>query len=317
MKIEKKINVILIGYGYWGPNLARNINNSDNFNLIGICDINKKNLLKAKKKYPKINIFKDYKKAIKEEKIELVAIASPTSTHYKIAKFSLNNNKNILVEKPITLKLKDLNSLYKISEKVKKNIFVDYPFLFSGATELIKKIITTKKFGNPYSVEFIREQAPIKSDSSVFWDLGIHDISILYHIFKENFIIQDKFKYFNFNKKIFDTANIFLKSVKKNIHINIKNAWVAPTKIRLIKIRFKNIMIVCDENEPIHKVIIYKKFSNNHWDYKRELPKVDLGEPISKLLNYIFKVIRKKGDNNLISKKFNLKVTKLMEKVEK
>lgn len=317
MKIEKKINVILIGYGYWGPNLARNINNSDNFNLIGICDINKKNLLKAKKKYPKINIFKDYKKAIKKEKIELVAIASPTSTHYKIAKFSLNNNKNILVEKPITLKLKDLNSLYKISEKVKKNIFVDYPFLFSGATELIKKIITTKKFGNPYSVEFIREQAPIKSDSSVFWDLGIHDISILYHIFKENFIIQDKFKYFNFNKKIFDTANIFLKSVKKNIHINIKNAWVAPTKIRVIKIRFKNIMIVCDENEPIHKVIIYKKFSNNHWDYKRELPKVDLGEPISKLLNYIFKVIRKKGDNNLISKKFNLKVTKLMEKVEK
>ena len=317
MKIEKKINVILIGYGYWGPNLARNINNSDNFNLIGICDINKKNLLKAKKKYPKINIFKDYKKAIKKEKIELVAIASPTSTHYKIAKFSLNNNKNILVEKPITLKLKDLNSLYKISEKIKKNIFVDYPFLFSGATELIKKIITTKKFGNPYSVEFIREQAPIKSDSSVFWDLGIHDISILYHIFKENFIIQDKFKYFNFNKKIFDTANIFLKSVKKNIHINIKNAWVAPTKIRVIKIRFKNIMIVCDENEPIHKVIIYKKFSNNHWDYKRELPKVDLGEPISKLLNYIFKVIRKKGDNNLISKKFNLKVTKLMEKVEK
>ena len=76
-------------------------------------------------------------------------------------------------------------------------------------------------------------------------------------------------------------------------------------------------MIVCDENEPIHKVIIYKKFSNNHWDYKRELPKVDLGEPISKLLNYTFKVIRKKGDNNLISKKFNLKVTKLMEKVEK
>ena len=144
-----------------------------NFNLIGICDINKKNLLKIKKKYPKIKIFKDYKKAIKIEKIELVAIASPTSTHYKIAKFSLNNNKNILVEKPITLKLKDLNSLYKISEKVKKNIFVDYPFLFSGATELIKKIITTKKFGNPYSVEFIREQAPIKSDSSVFWDLGI------------------------------------------------------------------------------------------------------------------------------------------------
>lgn len=317
MKIEKKINVVLIGYGYWGPNLARNIDNSDNFNLIGICDINKKNLLKAKKKYPKIKIFKDYKKAIKKEKIELVAIASPTSTHYKIAKFSLNNNKNILVEKPITLKLKDLNSLYKISEKVKKNIFVDYPFLFSGATELIKKIITTKKFGNPYSVEFIREQAPIKSDSSVFWDLGIHDISILYHIFKENFIIQDKFKYFNFNKKIFDTANIFLKSKKKNIHINIKNAWVAPTKIRVIKIRFKNIMIVCDENEPIHKVIIYKKFSNNHWDYKRELPKVDLGEPISKLLNYTFKVIRKKGDNNLISKKFNLKVTKLMEKVEK
>ena len=120
MKIKNKINVLLIGYGYWGPNLARNIDNSNDYNLISICESNKKNFLEIKKTYPKVKILDDYKKAIIQNGINLVVIATPTKTHYQIAKYALQNDKHILVEKPITQSLKELTSLYKIADKKKK-----------------------------------------------------------------------------------------------------------------------------------------------------------------------------------------------------
>ena len=120
MKIKNKINVLLIGYGYWGPNLARNIDNSNDYNLISIFESNKKNFLEIKKTYPKVKILDDYKKAIIQNGINLVVIATPTKTHYQIAKYALQNDKHILVEKPITQSLKELTSLYKIADKKKK-----------------------------------------------------------------------------------------------------------------------------------------------------------------------------------------------------
>ena len=316
MKIKNKVNVLLIGYGYWGPNLARNIDNSNDYNLISICDSSKKQFSKIKKIYPKVKILDDYKKAIMQTGINLVVIATPTKTHYQIAKYALQNDKHILVEKPITQSSKELRSLYKIADKKKKEIFVDYPFLFSGASEYLKKMISSNKYGKPYSLEFIREQAPIREDCNVLWDLGIHDISILNYFFDKDLTIENKIKNHNFTKKNYDSINLFLH-INNNINIQIKSAWMSPTKIRIIKVRFKEVTIICNENEPIHKIEIYKKILKNHRSNKRDLPGVDLREPLGKLLNYVFLVIKNKKKNNLINKKLNLKITKLLEKVDK
>ena len=316
MKTENKIKVLLIGHGYWGPNLARNIDNSNDYNLIAICDSNKKNLKHVKKIYPKIKVHENFKKAITQNEIDLVVIATPTKTHYQIGKYALQNNKHILIEKPITLNLQELKSLYVLANKVKKEIFVDYPFLFSGASEYLQQVIFSNVYGRPYSLEFVREQAPIRNDCNVLWDLGIHDISILNYFFKKDLKIRNNIKFNNFNKKNYDSINLFLQT-NDNIDIQIKNAWVSPIKIRKITIRFKEVTIICDENEPIHKVVIYKKVSKNHWNYKRELPSIDLREPLGKLLNYIYLVIKNKKKNYLINKKLNMKITQLLEKVDK
>ena len=170
-------NVAIIGYGYWGPKLARNFQNSNYFNVRYIVDKSKKNLSKAKIDYPLAQLYTSYK-FIKKGSVDLTVIASPTKQHFVMAKYFLKNN-HVLVEKPLSISLREVKLLEKISKKNKKLLFVDYPFLFSGSINYIKKTIQSKKYGNLLEIESFREQAPIRKDTNVVWDLAVHDISIL------------------------------------------------------------------------------------------------------------------------------------------
>ena len=309
-----KLKVCLVGYGYWGPKLARNFQNSNFFDLTSVSDKSRSNLAKAKKDFPLINISTDFKKLITNN-IDLVVIATPTETHFKISKFSLEKKKHILVEKPISLSSTDVIKLQKISRKNKKLIFVDYPFLFSGSINYIKKILENKKFGKLLEVESYREQAPIRKDVNVIWDLCTHDISILTYLLKSKPYSVRTIKKKNIKGPFCDTAYINLK-YPNNINVLIKNAWISPTKIRLIKIKFKKAILYCDENESIYKIRIYKNRSGEISNYNLEIPEIDLTEPLSKLASYIHKSI-KNNSNKLFQNKFNEKITHLMEKINK
>ena len=306
----------LIGYGYWGRKLARNFQNSRFFDIVSIADKKYKNLVLAKKTYPLIKYFKDYKRAIKDVSINLTIISSPTSTHFKIAKYALENSKHILVEKPLSLSLDEVKKLNKIAKINKRMIFVDYPFLFSGSINFLKKVIDEKKYGKILEIESYREQGPVRKDANVIWDLGTHDISILTYLLKKQPYKIQTIKKKNFKNSLCDTAYINLK-YKNNLNVLIKNSWVSPTKIRLIKIKFENAILYSDENESLYKVKIYKNKLKKDWGkYNLEIPEIDLNEPLAKMVNYIFYAI-KNNNNYLFNDKFNEKVTYLLEKINK
>ena len=307
-------NVCLIGHGYWGEKLARNFNNSEFFNLVSIVDIKKRNLNLAKKKYPSIDLNKNYIDAIKNSLLDLVIIATPTSTHFKIAQFALENDKHILVEKPLSLSLLEVKKLNKIAKRKKRHIFVDYPFLFSGTINFIKKIIDKKEYGNILQIESYREQAPVRRDANVIWDLCTHDISILNFLIKKLPYKIKTIKKKNLKKFPVDQAYVNLK-YKNNLNVFIKNSWLSPKKIRLIIIKFERAVLYCDENESIYKIKIYKNKSKkdlNNFDLK--IPKIDLTEPLFKLAKYIFYSI-KNNNNHLFKNNFNEKITTLLEKI--
>lgn len=306
-------NICLIGYGYWGEKLARNFSNSEFFNLVSIADTNKKNLILAKKKYPLIDLYKNYKIGIKDSSIDLVVISSPTSTHFQIAKYALESDKHILVEKPLSLSLKEVNKLNKISQLKRKHIFVDYPFIFSGTIKYIKKIIKKKIYGDILEIESFREQAPLRKDSNVIWDLCTHDISILIFLLEKLPYKITTFKKKNLKNFPVDSVYVNLK-YKKKIDVLIKNSWISPIKIRRIVIKFEKAVLFCNENESIYKIKIYKTRSKNNFDLK--IPKIDLTEPLSRLTKYIFYSISN-DKNTLFEKNFNKKVTFLLEKINK
>ena len=303
--------VALIGYGYWGPKLARNINSSNMFKIDYIIDSSKKNLEKAKKDFPLSKLLKNYIN-LKKNDIDLVVISSPTKTHYKIAKHFLGFS-HVLVEKPLSLNSKDIIDLVKIAKKNNKLLFVDYPFLFSGSINLIKKIIKNKKYGKLLEIESFREQAPIRQDADVVWDLGVHDISILKHWLNQNPIKIKSIKYNTVKTSKKDTAYINLE-YKNNLKVFIKNSWISPTKIRLIKLKFEKAIIYCDENEPIYKLKIYTKNNSSSSVYKLDVPEIDLSEPLFNLIEYVGSSISK-NKNLIFSKNFNLDITKVLEKI--
>lgn len=309
-------NACLIGYGYWGSKLARNFQNSEFFNIVSISDKKRKNLILAKKNYPLINCYKDFKKAIKNDQHNLVIISSPTSTHFKIAKYALENSKHILVEKPLSLSLVEVKSLNKIAKVKKRMIFVDYPFLFSGTINFIKKIIDSNKYGKILEIQSFREQAPVRNDANVIWDLGTHDISILlYLINKLPYKIQT-IKKTNLKNTLCDSVYINLK-YRNNPNVLIRNSWLSPTKVRLIKIKFQKATLYCDENKSLYKIKIFKKKFTNDWSkYNLEVPEIDLNEPLTNMVKYIFYAI-KKNNNYLFKKKFNEKVTFLLNKINR
>ena len=304
-------NVAIIGYGNWGTKLARNFHNSNNFSIKYIVDTSKKNLVKAKTDFPLSKFLSNYR-LINNQKIDLIVISTPTKTHFKLCNFFLNFT-NVLVEKPISLKSDQVKKLDKIAKRNKKLLFVDYPFLFSGSINYIKKIIESKKFGNLKEVESFREQAPVRNDADVVWDLGVHDISILKYLLNDDPKIIKSKKYKTIKTSKSDTAYINLQ-YKKNIKVFIKNSWLSPLKIRLIKLKFDNAIIYCDENEPIYKIKIYTINKKSNHLYNISIPDIDITEPLYNLVKYINKCLKTKK-NTIYKKNFNFTLTKVLERI--
>ena len=303
--------VALIGYGYWGPKLARNIQNSNNFEINHIIDKSKKNLEIAKRSFPLSKVSTNFKD-IDKDKIDLVVISTPTKTHYQLTKYFLKYS-NVLVEKPLALKLKDVKNLEFLSKKSKYKLFVDYPFIFSGSINYIKKILKNKKYGKLIEIESFREQAPIRTDADVVWDLGVHDISILRYLLNLNPNKVRSIKYNTIKTTQKDTAYINLE-YKNDLNVFIKNSWISPIKIRIMKFKFEKGIIICDENEPIYKLKVFTKKEKSSLVYKLELPEIDLSEPLFNLINYVGKSIQD-NNNSIFKNNFNIDVTKVLEKI--
>ena len=306
-----KLKAAIIGYGYWGPKLARNFLNSSKFQINYVVDNKPNNLIKAKNEIP-LAIGLNNLDEIKAENLDLIILSTPTITHFKLVKKFLKFT-NVLVEKPLSLNLKHTRELEKIAKKSKNLLFVDYPFIFSGSTNFIKKIIKNNELGKLLEIESYREQAPIRNDCDVIWDLGVHDLSILRYLLNRNPLKIHSHKYKTGNQKKNDTAYINLE-YSNNLKVFIKNSWISPVKTRVIKFKFSKGILICDENEALYKIKIYKKLNLKNTNYKLEIPEINLTEPLLNLVNYIsFSITNKK--NEIYNKNFNEDITKVLQKI--
>lgn len=254
---KRSVKVAVIGYGYWGPNLVRNFHEADKAEVAYVCDLSVERLAIVKRKYPAVIITNNYDEVLADKTVDAIIIATPTSSHYSLAKKALLANKHVWIEKPMTNNFEHAAELVELAKEKKLTLHVDHIFLYTEAVTLIKKIISSGVLGKIYYFDSTRINLGLfQPDTNVIWDLATHDISIMCYLLD---LIPNSVSVFandHVVKKTEDTAYLNF-TFKKNISAHIQVSWLSPVKIRRTLIAGTKKMIVYDDLEATEKIKIY------------------------------------------------------------
>lgn len=325
-----KIKVGLIGYGYWGPNIARLIDESDRVELSYCADLLDNSLNQIKQKYPHAVTTKNYKDILEDKSVLAVLIVTPTKSHYKIAKDCLLAKKHVFIEKPLTYSVKEAQELVKIASENNVLLSVGHVFLFNPAVRYIKKIIEKGDLGTIRHFHFQRRNlGPIRKDVNVLYDLAPHDISMLLYFInqKPKSVIATGESYLQ--EGIQDVVSASIKFEDK-IMANIILSWIDPIKIRDITIVGSKKMLLFDDVNPSEKIKIFDKNANvieetrgvTFGEYQIALhsgdvyiPAIENKEPLKEEINHFIDcIIEKKKPLN--DGKNGLQVVRILEALQ-
>jgi len=253
------IKIGLIGYGYWGPNLARNFNNNPDLELSAICDFSADRLQAASKLYPHIDVVKDAEEIFKDTTLDAIGVATPVSTHFDLAKKALLADKHVWLEKPMTEKVEQGEELIELAQKKNKVLLIDHTFVYTGAVRKIKEIVEKGELGDLIYYDSTRVNLGLfQQDVDVIWDLAPHDISIMDYLmpFKKLSVSATGSRYYGNGVIPKALLTIYMED-NRIAHINV--SWVSPVKIRQTLIGGTSKMILYDDNQPSEKIKIYDK----------------------------------------------------------
>jgi predicted dehydrogenase len=262
--MSDKIRIGVIGYGYWGPNIVRNFSSIDSAKVIRVADSGESALNRVRKDYPQIEATSDLNDILCAKDLDAVAIVTPVSTHFELAKKALMNGKHVFVEKPFTRSIAQAEELIELAEKKHLKIMVDHTFIFTSTVRKIKQLIDEDVLGAIYYYDSIRVNLGLfQNDVNVIWDLAPHDFSIMDFLIKERPVAVQASGKAHVNGKeniAFVTAH-FSSNVIGHFNVN----WLSPVKVRLTMLGGEKKMLVWNDAVADEKLRVYDKGINgNH-----------------------------------------------------
>ena len=247
----------VIGYGYWGPNIVRNLANLDGSQVKAIAEINPAAQARARKAYPGVRITASAMEVISATDIDVIAIVSPVWTHYELTKAALENGKHVFVEKPFT-STAARRELIDLAQQKNLKIMVDHTFLFTGAVRRIGQLIEEGALGNLYYYDSTRVNLGLfQHDVNVLWDLAPHDLSIMDHLIKASpeAVVATGQGHLNGHEDVAFMTLYFPDKIIAHINVN----WLSPVKVRTTLIGGEKRMIVWNDLEADEKLKVYDK----------------------------------------------------------
>src|SRR5207247_8477624 len=170
----------VIGCGYSGPKLWRNVAENEAAELRRISDLDEERLAAMGRRYPAAQTTKDYQRLLEDPALDAVAVVTPVATHFQIAKEALLRGKHVLVEKPLTSTAREAEELIELAERHGRTLMVDHTFVYNGAVRKMKEIVSSGELGDLLYFDSIRINLGLfQRDINVLWDLAPHDLSIM------------------------------------------------------------------------------------------------------------------------------------------
>ena len=253
------INVGIIGYGYWGPNLVRNFAETPGATVAAVADLDPAKLAIVQRRYPAIKATADFQDLLTDPSIDAIAIATPVSTHFELGMAVLRAGKHLWLEKPMTETSLQARKLIDEAERRERVLFVDHTFIYTGAVRKMGEIVKSGKLGRVYYYDSIRVNLGLfQHDVSVISDLAVHDFSILDYLLGEHPIAVSASGTNHFPGTLENLAYITLFYNSGTIaHANV--SWLAPVKVRQILVGGSKKMIIYNDLEPSEKIKVYDK----------------------------------------------------------
>jgi predicted dehydrogenase len=248
----------VIGYGYWGPNVVRNLNQLEEAECLAVCDKSPAARRRLQKAHPHVRVTTSANDLLTSPEIDAVAVVTPVWTHYELAKAALENGKHIFVEKPFTSNVAQAEELIELAAKKNLKVMVDHTFLFTGAVRKIRQLLDEDALGGLYYYDSMRVNLGLfQHDVNVIWDLAPHDLSIMDYLIRENpeAMVATGQTHLNGYE---DVAFITLYFPDKIIaHLNVN--WLSPVKVRTTLIGGEKKMLVWNDLEVDEKIKVYDK----------------------------------------------------------
>ena len=253
------VNIAVIGYGYWGPNLVRNFVETPDLNLVAVSDLDPEKLALVNKRYPAVRTTTRYQDLLEDSGIDAIAIATPVSTHFDLGLAALEAGKHLWIEKPMTETSEQARRLVNEAEKRGLVLLVDHTFIYTGAVRKIGDIVKGGELGNVLYYDSTRINLGLfQRDVSVISDLAVHDFSILDYLLGEHPVAVSASGINHYPGTPENLAYITLYYESEAIaHLNV--SWLAPVKVRNILIGGNKKMVVYDDLEPSEKIKVYDK----------------------------------------------------------
>src|SRR5271156_3597287 len=256
---ETVVKFGVVGYGYWGPNVVRNLDQLDGSEVVAVCDKSPTARKRIHKSYPHIKVVSDTAELMSSTDIDAVAIVTPVWSHYELTKAALENGKHVFVEKPFTSDSGQAEELINLAAKKNLKIMVDHTFLFTGAVKKIGQLLDEGTLGKLYYYDAVRVNLGLfQHDINVLWDLAVHDLSIMDFLLPEAPCAVSATGIRHVADRGEDIAYLtlfFPSDLIAHIHVN----WLAPVKVRRTLIGGTEKMVVYDDVEASEKVKVYDK----------------------------------------------------------
>lgn len=298
------INVAVIGYGYWGPNLARNFHQLPDARLALVADLDAARLAEVARLYPTTVVTTDYRQALARPEIAAVAVATPVRTHFAIAQEALLAGKHVLVEKPLALTSAEAEALIALAEQQQRTLMVGHTFEYNPAVWKIKEFITAGEIGQVYYAYANRVNlGRVQYDVNALWSIAPHDISILLYLL-EAMPLEVSARGATYLSQGVEDVIFLTLAFPGNVLAHVQASWLDPSKVRRLTIVGSEKMIVYDDvdNEAKVKIYdkgVYRKGSAAYGEFQFRLhsgdihiPRIDMTEPLKNECAHFIECVR-------------------------
>jgi predicted dehydrogenase len=285
------LGVAVVGCGYWGPNLARNLAEIPEFRLHALCDRDAMPLRALGRRYPHAHTTADFEEVLADDGIEAVVVATPPTTHARLAKRALLAGKHVLVEKPLATKLSDGLELAELAAATGLTLMPGHTFIYSPAVNTVRQLIDDEVIGDIHFVTSSRMNLGKYQRDGVVCDLAPHDLSILLYWLQERVIEISASGSCVFREGVPETAFVTL-TFASGTTANVQLSWLAPRKVRQMIVVGSKQMVQYDDTAADEPVRVYDRgmdvgppsnFGEHQLVYRSGdvvIPRVDAQEPL-------------------------------------